>query len=192
MSPPPHHRGEDVFTATTTSPNMTDGAARTSCCSSQIMADRGPRRRGSLHLSTSISLPLFVPRLFSSPTGLFQVQSNQWSSRIAARRAANRGVAGLQLPKMDSRSESAQELPLEPPSGSRPEGRINTLQFFLGPLGPEWENPILPHHRYRLPASLKVPCSRRKNSFPSDSGPGVCFCPTDEKVIVSHPVCGLQ
>lgn len=156
------HRGGDVFTATTPSPNMTDGAARTSCRSSQIMVD--------------------------------QVQSNQRSSRIAAQRAANRGVAGLQLPKLDSHSESAQELPLEPPSGSRPEGRIFTFQFFLELLGQnqERENLFPPHHHYWLPGSCKVPCSRCKNSFPSDSGPGVCFYPMDEKVISSHPVCGLQ
>lgn len=170
---------------------MTDGAARTSCCSSQIMAEQGPA-----DAALCIFPPLFLFPFWSlvcfPPTALFQVQSNQWSSRIAARRAANRGVAGLQLPKMDSHSESAQELPLEPPSSSRPEGRIFTLQLFLELLGPEQENPILPHHHYRLPASLEVPSSRRKNSFPSDSGPGVCFCPTDEKVIVSHPVCGLQ
>lgn len=168
LGDPPLHRGGDVFTATTPSPNMTDGAARTSCRSSQIMVDQGPADAALCIFPPLFLFPLLSLVCFSAP---LQVQSNQQSSRIAAQRAANRGVAGLQLPKMDSYSESAQELPLEPPSGSRPECRIFTFQFFLELLSQnqERENLIPPHHHYWLPTSCKVPCSRCKNSFPSDS-----------------------
>lgn len=42
LTPHPPYREGDVFTATTPSPDMTDGAARTSRRSSQIMVDWGP------------------------------------------------------------------------------------------------------------------------------------------------------
>lgn len=130
-APPPAHRGGDVFAATTASPNMTDGAAPTSCrSSSQIMVDWGPADAALCFLPPRVLFPLLSLVCFSSSP---QVQSNQRPSRIAAQRGANGGVAGLQLAKMDSRSQSAQELPFVPPSGERPEGRVLsfTFQFIL-------------------------------------------------------------
>lgn len=140
----------------------------------------GARRRGSLHFYTPISLVPFVSRLFSPhQQAVVQVQSNQRWSQIVAQRAVNRGVAGLRLAKMDSHSESAHKLPLEPSSGKRSR-RQNFILYILVLFRTAGSKSIAREPDLSTPpllAAFKSPAADARTLSPSDSGPGVCFIP---------------
>lgn len=79
LTPQPPHREGDVLTATTPSPNMTDGGARTSCRSSQIMVDWGPAV-AALCIFTHLFLFLLLSLVCSTPTSRLSSRCKATSS----------------------------------------------------------------------------------------------------------------